>query len=243
MRSLLFCVLFIFKVTLVQCQLEDHVSYESRTYIGSGGVMTDIQSTARFLSCKDGLLEFRLKVKMYDSLSSEGLRVTYKIEYDTIACFYLDNASRRYFQVDTFALIHKVVGMGDFKDKPAGLPIPNNPANLEGDMIPGTLRDSLVNGLLYKVSNFNLKSVEEKSSQSLTIGFIDDLNFSSVYAYTSRIVSRKTWQPVFYLFEDRVSKEGYMMRIESFKKPDESAILTLRAIQATISKIKQDVHL
>jgi hypothetical protein len=133
--------------------------------------------------------------------------------------------------------------MGDFKDKPAGLPIPNNPANLEGDMIPGTLRDSLVNGLLYKVSNFNLKSVEEKSSQSLTIGFIDDLNFSSVYAYTSRIVSRKTWQPVFYLFEDRVSKEGYMMRIESFTKPDESAILTLRAIQATISKIKQDVHL
>jgi hypothetical protein len=241
MRFVLFSIIFLTNAALVQCQSKNLVSYEVNCYTGSKGILDNILSTVRYLSFEDGLFEFILKTKYYDSLTSTGNRVTYRIDYDTIGYYYIDNISHKYYQIDTFSTVHRVIGMGSFKEKPAGLPIPDNPEALDQVLIPLSLRDSLINDWKCKVAEIKVPPAQKEEDRKYTVVFRENYFFNSIFSYTSHMESRKDWIPIVYLLEDTKLNECYLARIEYFEKPSESAITILNSIKRTIEQLRNQI--
>jgi hypothetical protein len=178
-------------------------------------------------------------VNIYDSLTEKGERFTVRVDYDTIGCFYIDSKTRQYYQLDTFASKHRVIGKGSFKDKPAGLPIPDSAKSLDNELLKGSIRDSLVGGLLWKAADFKVDLFQDGQPQKAIICFRDDLKFNSIFKYTSFLSSRSSWEPVSYFWESIEAKEAYLMRIEEFTKPVSSSISIFKSIQKTIKDFQK----
>lgn len=238
MKSILSCLGFILVVAHYPCLSQPYLSYETRTYTGSNGVLRDMQMTSRFLSCGDGLIEFRLRVNVYDSMTAGGPRITYKIEYDTLACLYLDQKTRKYYQIDTFSIQHRVIGMGSFEKKTEGVPISKYPKLLDPDMIPQSIRDTLVDGILCKAADFTGESSKEIGPQKMTVVFRNDVRFNSIFANTSYLKQHPDWIPVSYFVVALNVGDAYMIRIENLSNASESAKQIFDAIRKTVHEMQ-----
>ncbi len=238
MKLFLSLILFAFFAVPNDVWSQPYVSYETRSYTGSKGLLNDMQSTSRFLSHGDGLLEFRLKNSFLDSLTPTGERKTYKVLYDTIACYYLDLRTTRYFEIDCFSVKHKIIGTGRFSDKPSGVPITNDPKFLDHDMIPNSVRDTVVEGKLCKAADFTGESTPAIGPQKMIVIFRNDLQFNSIFACTSFLEQHLDWIPVSYFVVAVNFGDAYMIRIENLNESDKSARQIFDAIRKTVDTFK-----